>query len=214
MADLMGFSRTAISRVYTEWCENTSFEQHFCRRKRLGNERGQRRKTGLVSADRKATVTLITTVNNRGEQKSISRPLLFLLLSGKTRNLRLVKDQVPFFSNLHLKLDLYLHLSFWVSWLCRCHMIGVNENAYTTYNIATKYQVVISHRSCHFLNYKEMSHLWFSMCFKDQTRRHLFQESSVQLNLFPSSGKSAQDVLYHVYTVKPEDRDLLRKVSI
>ena len=60
-----------------EFAENgaktkTSSEQQFCRQKRLVNERGQRRRARLVKADRKVTVTQITTHYNSGMQKSIS----------------------------------------------------------------------------------------------------------------------------------------------
>ncbi|XP_051561768.1 prothymosin alpha-A-like isoform X1 [Myxocyprinus asiaticus] len=48
-ADLLGFSRTTVSRVYS-----TSSEPQFCGRKRL-DERGQQRMARLVRADRKAT---------------------------------------------------------------------------------------------------------------------------------------------------------------
>ncbi len=72
--DLLGFSRTTISRVDKEWSkkEKISSERQLFGRKCLVAIRGQRRMGRLVRDDRKAILTQITTRCNQGMQNTIS----------------------------------------------------------------------------------------------------------------------------------------------
>jgi len=66
-AQLLGFLRTTISRVYKEWCEKgkTSSMRQSCGRKCLVDDaRGQMRMGRLIQADRRVTLTEITTRYN------------------------------------------------------------------------------------------------------------------------------------------------------
>ncbi|GBN07062.1 hypothetical protein AVEN_39059-1 [Araneus ventricosus] len=69
-----GFSRTTISRVYREYRESckTSILRHRCGRKKIMQERDQRRLTRIIKHDRRATLPQIAADFNAGPSTSIS----------------------------------------------------------------------------------------------------------------------------------------------
>lgn len=71
----LGFSKTAVSRVYREWCEKqkTSSHRGSCGRKRLVDENGERRIERMVEANNQATSVQIQALyNSSGQEKPIS----------------------------------------------------------------------------------------------------------------------------------------------
>ena len=72
-ATLLGFSYSTASHVYQEWSttQRTSSQQQASSRKRLIDERGQRRLTRIVQSNRRATVSHLTVQYNIGAERSI-----------------------------------------------------------------------------------------------------------------------------------------------
>lgn len=71
----LGFSKTAVSRVYREWCEKqkTSSHRGSCGRKRLVDETGERRLEMMVEANNQATSVQIQALyNSCAQEKPIS----------------------------------------------------------------------------------------------------------------------------------------------
>lgn len=71
----LGFSKTAVSRVYREWCEKqkTSSHRGSCGRKRLVDDSGERRMERVVEANNQATSVQIQALyNSSGPEKPIS----------------------------------------------------------------------------------------------------------------------------------------------
>ncbi|XP_062265147.1 uncharacterized protein LOC133972000 [Platichthys flesus] len=71
----LGFSKTAVSRVYREWCEKrkTSSHRGSCGRKRLVDESGEKRMERVVEANIQATSEQIQTLyNSSAPEKPIS----------------------------------------------------------------------------------------------------------------------------------------------
>lgn len=71
----LGFSRTAVSRVYREWCEKqkTSSHRGSGGRKRLVDDSGEKRMERVVEANSHATTVQIQALyNSSGQVKPIS----------------------------------------------------------------------------------------------------------------------------------------------
>lgn len=86
----LGFSKTSVSRVYREWCQEhkTSSQRGSCGRKRLVDDSGERMMESVVEANNRAsTVQIQALYNSSGHENPISlrttrRTLKRLGLSG------------------------------------------------------------------------------------------------------------------------------------
>lgn len=67
----LGFSKTAVSRVYREWCEKrkTSSHRGSCGRKRLVDEDGEKMMEKVLEANSLATNEQIQALYNSGAQE-------------------------------------------------------------------------------------------------------------------------------------------------
>lgn len=71
----LGFSKTSVSRVYREWCQEhkTSSQRGSCGRKRLVDDGGERVMESVVEANNRAsTVQIQALYNSSGHEKPIS----------------------------------------------------------------------------------------------------------------------------------------------
>ena len=106
-ATLLGFSRSTVSRVYQGWSttQRTSSQRQASGRKRLIDERGQRRLTRIVQSNRRATVSQLTVQYNIGAERPIkectTRRTLTRMGYGSRR-----PNRVPLLSAKHKKLRL------------------------------------------------------------------------------------------------------------